>query len=101
MLSAGNLNALEDAGFSFIAGSRISKAPYDLVEHFALGTALYDGGTRESKRVMGVGVNGWERQVSTTTPRNATDETTTPLTSKSKAPRKSSMAAFRSRRTGS
>jgi hypothetical protein len=30
MLSAANLNAVEDAGFSFIVGSRISKAPYDL-----------------------------------------------------------------------
>ena len=27
MLSAANLNAVEDAGFSFIVGSRISKAP--------------------------------------------------------------------------
>lgn len=34
MLSAANLNALEDAGFGFIVGSRISKAPYDLPEHF-------------------------------------------------------------------
>jgi hypothetical protein len=28
MLSAANLNALDDAGFSFIVGSRISEAPY-------------------------------------------------------------------------
>jgi len=34
MLSAANLNALEDAGFSFIVGSRLTKAPYDLAEHF-------------------------------------------------------------------
>lgn len=34
MLSAANLNALEDAGFSFIVGSRITKAPYDLAAHF-------------------------------------------------------------------
>ena len=34
MLSAANLNALQDAGFSFIVGSRLSKAPYDLAEHF-------------------------------------------------------------------
>ena len=34
MLSAANLNALEDAGFGFIVGSRITKAPYDLAEHF-------------------------------------------------------------------
>lgn len=34
MLSAANLNALEDAGFAFIVGSRLTKAPYDLAEHF-------------------------------------------------------------------
>jgi hypothetical protein len=34
MLSAADVNALEDAaGFSFIVGSRISKAPYDLAAH--------------------------------------------------------------------
>jgi transposase len=50
MLSAGNLNALEDAGFSFIVGSRISKSPYDLAEYFTLGATLHDGQTLESKR---------------------------------------------------
>ena len=34
MLSASNLNAIEDAGFSFIVGSWITKAPYDLAGHF-------------------------------------------------------------------
>jgi hypothetical protein len=34
MLSAANLNALQDAGFGFIVGSRITKAPYDLAGHF-------------------------------------------------------------------
>ncbi|MBV9922852.1 MAG: IS1634 family transposase [Pseudonocardia sp.] len=34
MLSAKNLNAIEDAQLSFIVGSRISKAPYDLAAHF-------------------------------------------------------------------
>lgn len=64
MLSASNLNALEDAGFSFIVGSRISKAPYDLAEHFDLhGGVLGDGETLESKRVMGTGVNARERRV--------------------------------------
>lgn len=64
MLSAANLNALEDAGFSFIVGSRISKAPYDLAEHFtAHGNALHDGETLESKRVMGVGANARQRRV--------------------------------------
>ena len=64
MLSAGNLNALEDAGFSFIVGSRISKAPYDLAEHFTRhGTAFNDGETLESVRVMGVGPPARERRV--------------------------------------
>lgn len=64
MLSASNLNALEDAGFGFIVGSRISKAPYDLAEHFDQhGGVLHDGETMESKRVMGVGVNARERRV--------------------------------------
>lgn len=35
MLSAANLNKLEDAGFGFIVGSRTSSAPYDLAEHYA------------------------------------------------------------------
>jgi len=64
MLSASNLNQIEDAGFSFIVGSRISKAPYDLAEHFdAHGGVLYDGSTMESKRVMGVGENARQRRV--------------------------------------
>jgi hypothetical protein len=32
MLSAGNLNGIEDAGFSFIVGSRITKAHPDQPE---------------------------------------------------------------------
>lgn len=34
MLSANNLKVIEDAGFTFIVGSRLTKAPYDLQEHF-------------------------------------------------------------------
>ncbi|WOQ69008.1 IS1634 family transposase [Microbacterium limosum] len=64
MLSASNLNQIEDAEFSFIVGSRISKAPYDLAEHFDKhGGVLYDGSTMESKRVMGVGENARARRV--------------------------------------
>jgi transposase len=63
MLSAGNLTALEDAGFSFIVGSRISKAPHDLAEYFTSGVVLGDGETLESKRVMDVGANARERRV--------------------------------------
>ena len=44
MLSAANLNALEDAGFGFIVGSRITKAPYDLARHFERhGSYVTDG----------------------------------------------------------
>jgi transposase len=56
MLSAANLNALEDAGFNFIVGSRITKAPYDLAEHFERhGTYFTDGQILESARRMGTG----------------------------------------------
>ena len=64
MLSAANLNALEDAGFAFIVGSRITKAPYDLAEHFERhGNHFQDGGTLESARVMGTGTAARERRV--------------------------------------
>ena len=64
MLSAGNLNALEDAGFSFIVGSRISKAPYDLAEHFERhGNYFTDGQVLESTRVMGTGKDARGRRV--------------------------------------
>jgi hypothetical protein len=64
LLSAGNLNALEDAGFGFIVGSRISKAPYDLAEHFDRhGTYFRDGQILESARVMGTGTAARERRI--------------------------------------
>jgi hypothetical protein len=64
MLSARNLNAIEDAGLSFIVGSRISKAPYDLAEHFARrGNAFTDGQVLESARVMGTGKAARTRRV--------------------------------------
>ena len=64
MLSAGNLNALEDAGFSFIVGSRLTKAPYDLAEHFQRhGNYFTDGQILESARVMGTGRNGRQRRI--------------------------------------
>nr|WP_237564195.1 IS1634 family transposase [Actinomyces sp. 432] len=44
MLSAGNLQALHQAGLGFIVGSRMTKAPADLEAHFAWhGDALADG----------------------------------------------------------
>jgi hypothetical protein len=64
MLSATNLNALEDAGFSFIVGSRIVKAPYDLAEHFERhGNFFTDGQILESARIMGTGKSARSRRV--------------------------------------
>jgi hypothetical protein len=64
MLSARNLNAIEDAQLSFIVGSRISKAPYDLAAHFERhGNAFDDGQFLESTRVMGSGKAARARRV--------------------------------------
>jgi transposase len=64
MLSAKNLNAIEDAGLSFIVGSRISKAPYDLAAHFERhGNAFTDGQVLESARIMGTGKAARSRRV--------------------------------------
>lgn len=64
MLSAGNLNSIEDAGFNFIGGSRISKAPYDLADHFDRhGDFFTDGQILESVRTMGTGKNARERRI--------------------------------------
>src|SRR5450756_2018474 len=64
MLSAANLGALEDAGFSFIVGSRITKAPYDLADHFERhGNYFTDGQILESSRVMGTGKAARTRRV--------------------------------------
>lgn len=64
MLSAANLNALEDAGFCFIVGSRLTKAPYDLAEHFErYGDHFKDGQILESTRVMGQGRAARERRL--------------------------------------
>jgi hypothetical protein len=44
MLSAANLTALDAAGYKFIVGSRVSKAPIDLESHFRWhGDAFADG----------------------------------------------------------
>jgi Transposase DDE domain len=64
MLSAANLNAVEDAGFTFIVGSRISKAPYDLAAHFTRhGDYFTDGQILESERVMGTGTSARSRRI--------------------------------------
>jgi hypothetical protein len=44
MLSAANLTALDNAGYRFIVGSRVTKAPIDLASHFRWhGDAFTDG----------------------------------------------------------
>ncbi len=64
MLSAANLNAVEDAGFRFIVGSRTSSAPHDLTPHFERhGNAFVDGQIIETVRTMGVGAKARERRV--------------------------------------
>ena len=63
MLSAENLNALEDAGLAFIVGSRISTAPYDLAGRVARRGALLDGQIIERERVMGAGSAARRRRV--------------------------------------
>ena len=64
MLSAANLNALEDAGFSFIVGSRLTKAPYDLAEHFERrGDYFENRQNLESRRVMGTGKSARKRRI--------------------------------------
>jgi hypothetical protein len=64
MLSAANLNALEDAGFGFIVGSRITRAPYDLAGHFQWHGSYFTGGqVLESARQMGTGKAARVRRV--------------------------------------
>ena len=64
MLSAANLNALEDPGFGFVVGSRITKAPYDLAEHLTRhGDCFADGQILESTRAMGTGKAARPRRV--------------------------------------
>ena len=64
MLSAANLNAVEDAGFRFIVGSRNSSAPHDLTPHFERnGNGFSDGQVIETIRTMGVGAKARQRRV--------------------------------------
>jgi hypothetical protein len=64
MLSAANLNALEDAGCTFIVASRQSHVPYDLGEHFERhGNYVADGATIETGRDMGAGKDRRSRRV--------------------------------------
>ena len=64
MLSAANLLALEEAGFTFIVGSRAAKAPYDLAGHLHRhGNAFTDGQVIETTRDMGTGTAKRTRRV--------------------------------------
>ena len=64
MLSAANLNALEDAGLSFIVASRTSKAPRELEDHFGRrGNPIADGEVVELTRPMGQGRDRRDRRV--------------------------------------
>jgi hypothetical protein len=64
MLSAANLDALEDAGFRFIVGSRQSHVPYDLGDHFERhGNYTPDDSTIETTREMGTGKDRRTRRV--------------------------------------
>lgn len=63
MLSAANLLALEDAGYSFIVGSRIAKTPYDIAEFQNDGGVLKDGQVFESTQWFGRGDTRRQRRV--------------------------------------
>ena len=64
MLSAANLNALEDAGCRFVVGSRQSHVPYDLGDHFERhGNYTPDDTTIETSRNMGTGKGKRSRRV--------------------------------------
>nr|WP_205881158.1 transposase [Leucobacter insecticola] len=63
MLSAANLLALEDAGYSFIVGSRIAKTPYDIAEFQNDGGILNDGQIFESQQWFGRGETRRQRRV--------------------------------------
>lgn len=64
MLSAANLQALEDHGFRFIVGSKTGKIPYELGAHVERhGNYLADGATIETTRRMGTGKNARDRRV--------------------------------------
>lgn len=63
MLSAANLLALEDAGYSFIVGSRIAKTPYDIAEFHNDGGVLTDGQVFETLQWFGRGETRRRRRV--------------------------------------
>lgn len=77
MLSAANLLAVEDTGLSFIVGSRVSSAPYDLADQMKnRGNFFTDGQTIECSRHMGTAKAARERRVACGTPPPGNDATT-------------------------
>ncbi|WP_371307346.1 transposase [Gordonia sp. (in: high G+C Gram-positive bacteria)] len=101
MLSAANLNALEEAGFDFIVGSRTGSAPRDLADHYDRVELLrrwrhrrdHPGdGNRQAKRTRRV---VWHYS------RARERATTSPSTSRSSARKTSPKDDGRRRRTGS
>lgn len=63
MLSAANLNALEDARYGFIVESRIAKTPYDIAEYRHAGGELTDGQVFETLQWFGRGETRRQRRV--------------------------------------
>ena len=101
MLSAANLNALEDAGYRFIVGSRHSHVPYDLGGHFEQhGNYILMDSTIDYP-AWGTGRIGGPAGWSTTTRSNAVSATTGRSTPKSPRPRRSPPDNARSPATGS
>lgn len=78
MLSDTNLSALEDAGFGFIVGSRVSKAPKDLAGQCSFpGTVFTGGQIIEARTAMGRGGTHLRRVVyQFSTKRHARDNRT-------------------------
>lgn len=52
MLSASNLNQLEQAGYGYVVGSRLTKTPYEIEEHTNSGNALEDGQIFDTRMSM-------------------------------------------------
>jgi hypothetical protein len=65
MLSSGNLGALEELGYTYIVGSRISKCPYEIEEYMKLpGSVLNDGQVFESRiKVTIAGKQAYRRAI--------------------------------------
>ena len=56
MLSSGNIQALEDAGYHYIIGSRIAKTPYEIAEYIKEpGVELLDGQIFDTLQSMNTG----------------------------------------------